>query len=71
MTYVEVHRFQSIAAREGVSAKDSTTGDLWLGIHHPEVGLVAFGALHRRFRIKATWTRPDFRGMGLGTVGVF
>lgn len=66
VTYDEVHRFQSLAAKEGVSAKDSQNGDLWLGIVHPEAGLVAFGALHRRFRIKATWTRPDFRGMGLG-----
>jgi GNAT superfamily N-acetyltransferase len=67
VAYAEVHPFQSLAAREGVSAKDSQNGDLWLGIHHPGAGLVSFGALHRRFRVKATWTRPDFRGIGLGT----
>lgn len=71
--YAVVAPFARLAAREHVSVKPDN-GTTWWAVTHENlehVGVLAFAGLWRGPRLerfKGAWTRPDFRGMLLGSM---
>ena len=71
--YAAVAPFARLAAREHVSVKPDN-GTTWWAVTHPhleDAGVLAFAGLWRGpslERFKGAWTRPDFRGMLLGSM---
>lgn len=67
--YDTVATYARLAAREHVSVKPDA-GTTWWAFLHAEAGPVAFAGLWRGPRLerfKGAWTRPDFRGLMLGS----
>lgn len=71
--YATVAPYARLAAREHVSVKPDA-GTTWWAVTHPRLetaGVLAFAGLWRGphlERFKGAWTRPDFRGMLLGSM---